>query len=308
MQLIRGLYNIQPNNKHCVATIGNFDGVHIGHQAILRTLTQQARELNVPSCVITFEPHPKAYLDHSSAPLRLNSLREKYTLLAQHGVDQLLCLPFNQQLRQQTADQFVIKTLVESLQISCLIIGDDFHYGCDRQGNFQHLYQLGQKYHFQVCDTNSVLQQHQRISSTAIRAALAKGNITKANQLLGHTFSITGRVTTGQQLGRQLGFPTANLNMQYRQLPLKGVFAVRVIVQGQRYNAVANVGTRPSVQGTQLRLETHLLDFHQDLYGQMIQVEFVQQIRDEQKFASLEALQTAISNDIDTARTIFAND
>ena len=305
MQLIRGLYNIRPEHQGCVATIGNFDGVHAGHRTILEALKQKAFEQDSPVCVITFEPHPKEYFLGDNALPRLSTLREKLALLAENHVDQVLCLPFNKRLQRLSADDFVLNTLVRGLNIRYLLVGDDFQYGCDRKGDFSHLEVMGDQYGFEVCDTQTVLMGQSRISSTRIRDALIDGDLPKAEQMLGRAFSMLGRVVKGQQLGRTLGFPTANIRVCRRQLPLKGVFAIRTWVNGHHYNGVANIGTRPSVNGKKPVLEVHILDFQGDLYDQALEVAFVGKIRDEQKFESLEALRAAIADDIETARKML---
>ncbi|KEI72860.1 bifunctional riboflavin kinase/FAD synthetase [Endozoicomonas elysicola] len=308
MQLIRGLHNIRPEHQRCVATIGNFDGVHVGHRTILEALKQQAFELNAKVCVITFEPQPREYFQGDAAPPRLSSLREKLELLAENHVDQVLCLPFNDRLRSLSADDFVLRALVEGLDIRYLIVGDDFRYGCDRKGDFSHLEMMGERYGFEICDTQTVLMQQGRISSTRIRNALAENEFAEAEHMLGRPFTMIGRVVKGQQLGRTLGFPTANIRVCRRRLPLQGVFAVRTLVDGHRFNAVANLGIRPSVSGVKPLLEVHMLDFKGDLYDRTLRVEFVEKIRDEQKFESLEALRAAIANDIEVARKLFINE
>ena len=305
MQLIRGLHNIRPEHQQCVATIGNFDGVHKGHRTILEALKQQAFESGSRVCVITFEPQPREYFQKEEAPARLSSLREKLALLKECDVDQVLCLPFNGRLRSLNADEFVMKVLVEGLNIHYLIVGDDFRYGCDRNGDFSHLEQMGEQHGFDVCDTRTVAFDKSRISSTRIREALETDQMDEAEHLLGHPFTMIGRVIGGQQLGRALGFPTANIRVCRRRLPLQGVYAVRVRANGHRFDAVANLGIRPSVDGLNPVLEVHILDFKGNLYDQTLRVEFVEKIRDEQKFESLDALRAAIGNDIEMARKIL---
>ena len=307
MQLIRGLHNIRPEHQGCVATIGNFDGVHVGHRTILEALRQQAFELGVRVCVVTFEPLPREFFQSDAAPARLSSLREKLDLLADYRVDQMLCLPFNERLQSLSADDFVFQVLVLGLGIRYLIVGDDFRYGCDRKGDFVHLEMMGDRYGFEVCDTRTVLVQQGRVSSTRIREALAASRLTDAERMLGRPFTMIGRVVKGQQLGRTLGFPTANIRVCRQRLPLMGVFAVRTLVNGHRFDAVANLGIRPSVAGTSPVLEVHMLDFKGDLYGQTLRVEFVGKIRDERKFSSLEALRAAIADDAATARRLLVN-
>ena len=245
MQLIRGLHNIRSEHRECVATIGNFDGVHLGHRTILEALKQQAFELDTKVCVITFEPQPREYFQKEVAPARLSNLREKLTLLSECHVDQVLCLPFNERLRSLNADEFVGKVLVEGLGIRYLIVGDDFRYGCNRDGDFEHLQKMGERHGFEVCDTRTVLMEQDRISSTRVRDAIAAHKMDEAERLSGHPFTMIGRVVKGQQLGRKLGFPTANIRIHRRKLPLQGVFAVRVRVDGHCFEAVANLGVRP---------------------------------------------------------------
>ena len=309
MQLIRGLHNIRPEHRACVATIGNFDGVHLGHRTILDALKQQAFELGVRVCVITFEPQPREFFMGHRAPARLTSLREKLTLLEAAGVDQVLCLPFGDKLQNMTPDNFVLKTLVHGLGIRYLIVGDDFRYGLNRAGDFAHVRRMGDEHGFEVCDTRTVTLDMDRISSTRVRDLLAKAALREAETLLGRPFAMFGRVVKGQQLGRQLGFPTANIRVCRNRLPLQGVFAVRGWLECQdslkSFAGVANLGTRPTVDATTALLEVHLLDFQDDLYGRTLRVEFIEKIRDAKKFESLENLQAAIREDVARARDIL---
>lgn len=305
MQLIRGMHNIRPEHRACVATIGNFDGVHLGHRTILETLRQQAFELGVRVCVITFEPQPREYFQGGQAPPRLSNLREKLTLLEEAGVEQVLCLPFNQKLQNLTPDDFVMKVLVDGLDIRYLIVGDDFRYGLNRQGNFAHLRKMGDQFGFEVCDTRTISMDMDRISSTRIRQQLANVSLSAAEKLLGRPFTMMGRVIKGRQLGRQLGFPTANIRVCRRTLPIQGVFAVRVLFDGRSHDAVANLGVRPTLEAKRAMLEVHLLDYQGDLYGHTLRVEFIKKIRDEKKFESLDALKAAITDDVEAARSFF---
>lgn len=311
MQLIRGLHNIRPEHRACVATIGNFDGVHLGHQTILEALRQQAFELGVRVCVITFEPQPREFFEGHKAPPRLTSLREKLALLEDCGVDQVLCLPFGTKLQNMAPDEFVMNILVEGLDVRYLIVGDDFRYGLNRAGDFAHLRQMGDQHGVEVCDTRTVTHDQNRISSTRVRELLAAADLAGARKLLGRPFAMYGRVVKGQQLGRQLGFPTANIRVCRNRLPVQGVFAVKGWLEChgslKSYDGVANLGTRPTVDNTTALLEVHMLDFKGDLYGQTLRVEFVEKIRDARKFASLGALQTAIGNDVATAREILSD-
>ncbi len=305
MQLIRGMHNIKPEHRACVATIGNFDGVHLGHRAILETLRKKAQKLGVRLCVITFEPQPREFFQGNRAPARVTNLREKLILLEEAGVDQVLCLPFTERLQCLTPDSFVMKVLVDGLDVRFLIVGDDFRYGLNRAGNYAHLKAMGELHGFEVCDTRTVVMDTDRISSTRIRERLAQDDLSGAEALLGRPFTIIGRVVPGQKLGRQLGFPTANIRVNRKSLPVKGVFAVRAHINGAYYNGVANLGTRPTVNTEKPLLEVHLLDYQSDLYGQMLRVEFIEKIRSEKKFQSLDELKAAIAADIEVARTIL---
>ncbi|WP_263078347.1 bifunctional riboflavin kinase/FAD synthetase [Endozoicomonas sp. Mp262] len=305
MQLIRGLHNIRQEHRACVATIGNFDGVHLGHRAILKALKMEAQRRQVKACVITFEPLPHEHFNSGEVPARLITLREKLLLLEQCGIDQVLCLPFGDRLSNISAEDFVQNILADGLGIHYLIVGDDFRFGYGRKGNFSHLCEMGKQCGFEVNDTETVTQGCGRISSTRIRDLLKSGNLKSAGQLLGGPFTMVGRVRPGQQLGRTLGFPTANIRVKHRILPMTGVFAVRVKMKGAAYDGVANLGVRPTVTSSRPLLEVHLLDFRGDLYGMDLTVEFIEKLRSEQKFASLDALRTAIAGDVEQARGIF---
>ncbi len=306
MQLIRGLHNLGKFAPGCVATIGNFDGVHRGHQDILKQLHEKSDQLQLPSAVVLFEPQPREFFSPDQAPARLSSLREKLALLTHHGVDRVICLCFNQRLRALSADQFIDQVLVQGMGVRYLVVGDDFRFGCDRSGDFHRLQRAGLEQGFAVTHTRTILDGQDRISSTRIRAALADSKLALAARLLGAPYSIRGRIAHGQKLGRELGVPTANVQLKRLQAPLRGVYTVHATVAGNRYNGVANIGMRPTVDGRKAVLEVHLLDFSGDLYGQELVVEFLHQLRDEKKFESLEALQAAIHQDLDSARALFA--
>ncbi len=306
MQLVRGLHNLQPEHRGCVATIGNFDGVHRGHQAILQRLRERAQELGVPSCVVIFEPQPREFFAPQQAPARLSRLREKLSLLAEQGVDRVLCLAFNRRLRELSAADFVHAVLVEGLGVRHLEVGDDFRFGCDRAGDFDFLVRAGSEEGFSLEAASTIEVAGQRVSSTRVRQALAEGDLALAGALLGRPYAISGRVVHGQHLGRQLDAPTANVQLKRRRVALSGVFAVAVDDGTQRWPAVANIGTRPTVGGDGLpHLEVHLLDFRGDLYGHQLRVTFHQKLRDEVRFASLEELKQAIDKDIAAARAYW---
>jgi len=303
MQLVRGLHNLRPRHRGCVATIGNFDGVHRGHQAILARLRERAAELGLPSCVVIFEPQPREFFAPDKAPARLTRLREKLCLLEQQGIDQVLCLAFNRRLRELSAAEFVQAVLVEGLAVRHLEVGDDFRFGCDRAGDFDFLLRAGAAEGFSVEAATTIEVDGQRVSSTRLREVLARGDLQAAQALLGRPFSLTGRIVHGQKLGRQLGAPTANVQLKRRSTPLSGVYMVSLVLDGSPHPGVANIGMRPSVRSDgQPHLEVHLLDLQVDLYGRRAQVVFHHKLRDEQRFASLEALKAAISADIAAAR------
>lgn len=303
MQLVRGLHNLRPYHRGCVATIGNFDGVHRGHQAILTRLRERAQALGVPSCVVIFEPQPREYFSPDTAPARLSRLRDKLELLAAEGIDRVLCLAFNPRLRDLSAAGFVDAILVNGLGVKHLEVGDDFRFGCDRLGDFNFLTEAGHAHGFTVDAARTVEENGVRVSSTEVRNALAEADFAKAGRLLGRPFCISGRVLHGQKLARQLGWPTANVQLKRRRVPLTGVYLVSARVDGRVWPGVGNIGTRPTVAGDgRPHLEIHLLDFAGDLYGRRLTVEFHQKLRDEQRFASLEALKSAIEADVAAAR------
>lgn len=304
---IRGLHNLRPWHRRCVATIGSFDGVHLGHQAILHQLTGIARQHCLPAVVIVFEPQPHEFFSGDKAPARLMRLREKIQALLAAGVDRVLCLQFNQALRSLSAEAFVQTILLDGLDIKHLVVGDDFRFGCDRRGDFALLQQMGDEHGFAVTDTCTLQLDGQRISSTRIRALLEQGDFAAAETLLGKPYSISGRITYGQQLGRKLGVPTANVQLRRYRSPLHGVFAVSVSFNdGSSYYGVANVGVRPTVTGDKKPLlEVHLFDFSEKVYGAQITVVFHTKLRDEQRFNSLDELQAQLQQDIARGKDFF---
>lgn len=306
MRLVRGLHNLRPLSQGCVATIGNFDGVHRGHQAILARLRDRALELRVPSCVVIFEPQPREFFAPDTAPARLARLREKLELLAEQGVDFVLCLAFNKRLRELSADEFVHQVLVDGLRVKHLEVGDDFRFGAGRSGDFDFLVQAGAREGFSVEAALTVELDGERISSTRVRQALQQGQLELAERLLGRPYALAGRVLHGQKLARQLGTPTANIQLKRRKAPLQGVFLVGVQIGARRFHGVGNIGQRPTVAGDgRPHLEVHLLEYAGDLYGQRLTVVFHHKLRDEQRFASLEALKEAIDADVAAARAYW---
>lgn len=306
-QFIRGMHNLRPMHHGSVVTIGSYDGVHVGHQAIIRQVAQKSAELNLPSVAVVFEPQPHEFFSGEQAPARLMRLREKALALFDAGIDRVCCLQFNQALRVLTAEAFVEQVLVAGLGTEYLVIGDDFRFGCDRSGDYRFLRDAGKKFGFEVTNTLTVEIGGERVSSTRIRRELEQANFAVVEDLLGKPYRITGHVGYGQQLGRQWGVPTANVHLRRYRSPLQGVFAVRVsLPNGEVCNGVANVGVRPTI-GEKIKpiLEVHLLDFTGDLYGRMLSVEFLHKLRDEHKFESLELLKAQIYQDINDARAYF---
>lgn len=305
MQFFRALHNIQTFEQGCVLTIGNFDGVHLGHQRVLNKLKATAQNLGLPAVVMVFEPQPKEWFDAQTAPARLSTLAEKTQLLEAQSIDALACMAFNNRFRGLSAEQFVKQVLVDGLNVKAIIIGDDFRFGCDRSGDFAYLQKSGEQFGFEVQDTRTVEKEGERVSSTLIRQALDDADLAQAQTLLGREYSISGRVAHGQKLARTFGVPTANVLLKRNHIPLVGVFAVEVFTQAGNFNGVANIGMRPTIGGTKPILEPHLFGFAGDLYGQRIEVVFKQKIRDEKRFNGLDELKAAILNDIQLAKAYF---
>ena len=310
MELIRGLHNLRERHRGCVATIGNFDGVHLGHQAVLGQLAEKADELCLPVVLITFEPQPLEYFSHpfapQSVPPRLMRFREKIQALRRYAVDRMLCLPFNKTLAGMSPEDFVQKILVDGLGLRYLVVGDDFRYGCKRAGCFCDLQNAGEQHGFQVVNMHTFEVRSERVSSTRIRQALEQGDMASAEELLGRDYRMSGRVAHGEKLGRQLGFPTANIHLHRKLSPLQGIFVVEVFgLDKEPLRGVASLGTRPTVNETKPLLEVHLFDFDQDIYGRHIQVSFLHKLRDEQYFDSLDALIAQIRKDVEDAKAWF---
>ncbi len=305
MQLRRGLHNVPRLEQGRAVTIGNFDGVHLGHQQVLRRLIAEAQRIHAVSSVIIFEPQPMEYFIGDRAPARLMRWHDKVQELRRIGVDEVIVLPFNKSLQSRSADDFARNVLHRCLGARLVLMGDDFRFGCDRQGDVSFLRNRADQLEMEVLDSASVCQAGERISSTLLRTLLAEGKMETVANLLGRSYSISGRVMVGDQLGRTLGFPTANILLRRQVSPLSGVFTVEVHTGHRTLPGVANVGRRPTVGGTQMRLEVHLLDVHLDLYGVRLEVVFLHQLRREQKFASLEELKAAIAADVAQSRRYF---
>ncbi len=306
MKLIRGIHNLSQAPHGCVLTIGNFDGVHRGHQALLQGLRAEGRARGLPVVVMIFEPQPLELFAADKAPARLTRLREKLRYLAESGVDYVLCLRFDRRFAALTAQDFISELLVKRLGVQFLAVGDDFRFGAGRQGDFLLLQKAGEDFGFDITSTETFCHGGVRISSTAVRQALAEDNLEQAESLLGHPFIISGRVVHGDELGRTIGFPTANLPLRRQVSPVKGVYAVEVMGLGDKpLPGVANIGTRPTVAGVRQQLEVHLLYVVMDLYGRHIDVVLRKKIRNEQRFASLDELKAQIARDELTAREFF---
>ncbi len=295
--------------QSCVATIGKFDGVHLGHQLILDQLKQKAEQFSLPSLVILIEPHPEEFFAATAedCPARLTVISEKLELLESFGIDYVFQLNFNRELSQLSADDYIKDILVNGLGIASFIVGNDFRFGHNRGGDFSLLSQRGEQYGFEVVETAAYERNGQRISSTYIREELAKGDFGLVEQLLGRAYSIKGEVVQGKQLGTDLGFPTCNINPQRQRIPLHGVYACEVRLGDRYHPAAVNIGYRPTISecGSAL-LEAHILDFNEDLYGKVIEVIFREKIREEVKFESLEALTQQISADVDRVRELLS--
>lgn len=309
MQLIRGLTHLKPLKDGCVLSIGNFDGVHTGHTKVIDKLSAQGKLMNLPVVIMVFEPQPLEFFLGENAPSRLTRLREKVIQFKALPIDKIVVAKFSQSIANYEAEDFITNYLVRRLNVKHLIIGDDFHFGKARCGNFAMLKEKGKLFGFEVEDTHSYSIDDHRVSSTLIRDALGYGDLLKANLLLGRDYSVCGRVAHGNKRGRTIGFPTANIQMFRKNTPVTGVFAVTMTgIDNKEILGVANVGTRPTVDGGQkVILETHLFDFNKDIYGRYVEVHFKQKIRDEARFNSLDELKTQIEKDIITAKQIFTH-
>ncbi|MFT6289067.1 MAG: riboflavin kinase/FMN adenylyltransferase [Halieaceae bacterium] len=308
MELIRGLHNLRPRHRGCVLTIGAFDGVHLGHQAVIRHLLEKAKGLSLPSLIILFEPLPREYLAPLEAPARLASFNEKFVALRELGVDRVLRIRFNERVRSMSAQQFIDDVFVGGLGARYVVLGDDFRFGNDRQGDLDFIRAQGEHYGYEAVPTETEKLAGERVSSTRIREVLAAGEFDLAESLLGRPYSINGKVIYGRQLGGELGSPTANVELHRLRSPLSGVFVVEVTGAGlERAQGVANVGVRPTVNDSiRANLEVHLLDRNIDLYGKRIEVAFRHKLREEKKFASLDELKDNIKRDIEATRAWFA--
>jgi len=296
--------SLQRAPGRCALTIGNFDGVHRGHRALIERVTAKARELELVSCVLTFEPHPREFFDPQAAPARLTRLRDKLELIEAAGVERVHVARFDRRFASLSPERFVDDVLVNGLATRWLLVGRDFRFGARRAGDFAALAAAGARHGFEVESMPDVLSDGTRVSSSAVRAALAAGEFDPAERLLGHPYTISGRVAHGAKLGRSLGFPTANIVLR-RPPPLSGIFVVEVDGLGP---GVASIGRRPTVNPVPLPLlEVHLFDWERDLYGEHLRVRFLKKLRDERKYDGLDALRQAIAHDARQARDYFVN-
>jgi riboflavin kinase/FMN adenylyltransferase len=288
-------------------TVGNFDGIHRGHQTMLQRVLAVARARGLQSCVLTFEPHPREFFGAEAAPTRLTSLREKLELLAAHGVERTHVQRFDRRFASLAPEGFVGEVLAKRLRARWLLIGEDFRFGARRAGDIALLERLGPRYGYELEVLPAVARDGVRVSSSSVRAALAAGDLDRAEELLGRPYSISGRVVHGRKLGRELGFATANVQLKHNRPPLAGIYAVRVHGVGTASRpAVASLGVRPTITASgRAVLEVHLFDFSADLYGAHMRVEFLHKIRDEEKYSSLDALRAQIERDCEAARTFL---
>jgi riboflavin kinase/FMN adenylyltransferase len=308
VRVFRGLPNAE-SRAPCALTIGNFDGVHRGHQALLARVREAAHARNLPVCVMTFEPHPREFFNPAGAPPRIAMLRDKLEALRMNGVDRVVVEHFNQTFASQSPDAFVKRILVEGLHARWVLIGDDFRYGAKRAGDFGSLKAAGEQYGFEAEQMPTIADPSgARISSSAVRASLVAGDLDAAREALGRPYVISGHVVHGLKLGRDLGFPTLNLPIAHKRPALAGIFIVRVHgIEEAPLPGVASLGLRPTVDDSgRVLLETHLLDWHGDAYGKLVRVEFLKKLRDEAKFSDLETLTAAIARDVADARAYFA--
>jgi len=306
MELIRGKQNIAPQHHGCVATIGNFDGVHKGHQLVIKKLCEKAKVYNLPATVILFEPHPMEFFLQDKAAARLMRLREKLLALQDLGVDRVVCLRFNKGLANTSAESFIENILVSGLGVAEVTVGDDFRFGHQRKGDVNLLKEFASQNGFEVIRMDACEVDGERVSSTRVRKALEAGDLSLAEKLLGRPFAISGYVAHGDKRGRIIGFPTANIYLHRKSVPILGVYAVKMFgIEKQPIFGVANVGNRPTVDGTRSLLEVHLFNFNKDIYGQHVRVEFVKKLRDEIRFDSLDALKQQIFRDAEQAKALF---
>lgn len=310
MKVFRGLPNAA-SRAPCALTIGNFDGVHRGHQALLAQVRSAASRLGLDAAVMTFEPHPREFFaslnPNATAPKRIANLRDKLGSLADAGVDRVIVEHFNAGFAALSPQDFIEKVLVQGLHVKWLMVGEDFCFGARRAGNIETLLEAGRRHGFEVVTMPTVMNDGVRVSSSSVRNALAAGDFAQTRELLGHPYSISGHVIHGQKLGRDLGFPTLNMRFRHRHPALDGIFVVQVHgLDEQPLPGVASLGARPTVDDSgRMLLETHIFDFNRDCYGKLVRVEFLHKLRSEEKYVDLPTLTAAIERDADNARRFF---
>lgn len=300
MEIIRGLHNIHSRHVDSVCSIGNFDGVHLGHATLLRTVQLEAASRNVGSLVITFEPQPREYFQGKLVPARLTRFREKVELIREIGISYLLCLPFDEKLQTTTADCLIENYLVETLNIQHIVVGKDFRFGKNACGSVQTLRQAAEKYRFTITQIDPCEYAGETISSTRVRDSLQNGDFDTTEALLGRNYFMMGPVVEGNRFGGNIGIPTANIRLQRYRSPLEGIFAVRVEGLEKEYFGAAYVGTRPTIGGTEPLLEVHIFDLQKEIYGAQLKVCFLKKVRSDEKFDSIDTLKVQMERDITT--------
>ncbi|OCG00490.1 bifunctional riboflavin kinase/FAD synthetase [Gilliamella sp. wkB112] len=308
MKIIRGVANLKNQFTQCVLTLGNFDGVHLGHQQLINHLITKGKTLGLPTVVMLFEPQPLEFFNQDKAPSRITSFQEKVILIEKLGIDFIIAIPFTQTFANMSADSFIQDWLINKLQVQHITIGDDFRFGLNRKGDIKLLQQYANNKAFTIESMPTLVWDNLRISSTAVRQALSNSDFQVTHCLLGRDYTIQGRVIHGNALARQLGFPTANIHLHRKKPALQGVYFVKVknLCNNQYYNGIANIGIRPTINGEKAILEVNLFDFTDNIYDQYLEVLFVKKLRDEKKFDSLVALQQQITQDVCTAKQISA--
>jgi riboflavin kinase / FMN adenylyltransferase len=294
-------WTLDPKTR-TVATLGNFDGVHLGHQAILRKLVENSQNLNLPSVVMTFDPVPKKVLAPETAPPLIQTLEQRLEIFARLGINNTIVVVFNNEFARKTPQEFVKEYLIDLLHVHTFVVGGNFAFGYRKQGNLALLKQMGSEYGFNVECVDAVQDGGSRISSTLIRHEIQNGQIEQARVHLGHPFALRGAVVKGEQLGGKIGIPTANLQVKNELLPARGVYACKAIFEQQEFPAAVNVGFRPTVGGKKLTVEAHLIGFSGELYGKELELQFFHRIREEKQFAGIDALKAQIMTDINAAR------
>ena len=295
--------------KEMAVTIGTFDGLHLGHQKIIGRLKEIANEINGETVVVTFDPHPRLVLYADSKNLKFINTRErKFKLLEEFGIDHLIIIPFTKEFAKNTPEDFIRNFLTQKINMNKLVIGYDHHFGNQREGNFERLSELGEKYDFLVEEIPALYVNGTAVSSTKIRHALMDGEVKWANDMLGYKYSITGIVVEGNQIGRTIGFPTANIEIEdkYKLIAAGGVYACEIEYKGKMFSGMGNIGTRPTIGINGLVTEVHIFDFNEDIYNKEIRIIFVDRIRDEVKFKGLEALKEQLSKDRENVKGLFA--